>query len=128
MDEDLTEDQKYSNYCRLVETIQFIEGGGRITEDWMEHHKGVIKAYDEAFSEGFHMINLEIQSKEFRTLAQQADVIMKSLITSIQYEKTFKVGHYHLLLQRLFHMVQIVNAYYDDTGDELSSFMKNMTL
>lgn len=127
MDEDLTEDEKYSNYCRLVETIQFIEGGGRITEDWMEHHKGVIRQYHEVFSNGFRAINLEIKSKEFRTLAEQADVIMNSLITSIQYEKTFKVGHYHLLLQRLFHMVQIVNEYYDE-GDELTSFMKNMTL
>ena len=127
MEEDLTEDEKYSNYCRLVETLQFIEQGGRITEDWMEHHKGVIQQYHEAFSNGFRGLNLEIKSKEFRTLAEQADVIMNSLLTSIQYEKTFKVGHYHLLLQRLFHMVQIVNEYYDE-GDELTSFMKNMTL
>ncbi len=127
MDEDLSDDEKYSNYCRLVETIQFIEAGGRITEDWMEHHKSVIHVYHDAFPYGFQALNPEINNKEFRSLGEQAEVLMNSLLTSIQYEKTFKVGHYLLLLQRLFRMVQIVNEHHED-GDELSIFMKNMTL
>jgi hypothetical protein len=127
MEQDLTDDQKYSNYCRLVETIQFIESGGRITEDWMEHHKDVIHEYHNAFPQSFRTLNPEIKDKEFRTLAEQSDVLMNSLLTTIQYEKTFKVGHYHLLLQRLFRMLQIVYEYHDD-GDELSAFMRNMSL
>lgn len=126
-DDELTDDEKYSNYCRLVETIQFIESGGRITEDWMEHHKDVIKEYHDAFPYSFRVLNPEIKDKEFRTIAEQADVLMNSLLTCIQYEKTFKVGHYHLLLQRLLRMFQIVCEYHDD-GDELSNFMRNMTL
>jgi hypothetical protein len=127
MEQDLTDDQKYSNYCRLVETVQFIEGGGRITEDWIEHHKDVIQEYHDAFPNGFCLLNPEIKEKEFRTLAEQADVLMNSLLTSIHYEKTFKVGHYHLLLKRLQRMLQIVYEYHDD-GDELSNFMRNMSL
>ena len=127
MEQELTDDEKYSNYCRLVETIQFIESGGRITEDWMEHHKDVIHEYRDGFPDSFRALNLEIKDKEFRTLADQADVLMNSLLTSIQYEKTFKVGHYHMLLQRLFRMLEIVHEYHDD-GDELSSFMRNMSL
>jgi hypothetical protein len=127
MEQELTDDQKYSNYCRLVETIQFIESGGRITEDWMEHHKDVIREYRDGFPDSFRALNLEIKDKEFRTLADQADVLMNSLLTSIQYERTFKVGHYHMLLQRLFRMLEIVHEYHDD-GDELSNFMRNMSL
>ena len=127
MDEELSDTQKYSNYCRLLETIQFIENGGRITEDWMEHNKHVIHEYHNAFSDGFRELNLEIKDKEFRTLAEQADVLMNSLLTTIQYEKTFKVGHYHLLLQRLQRMAKIVIEYHDE-GDELSAFMQTMSL
>jgi hypothetical protein len=127
MDEELTDTQKYSNYCRLLETIQFIESGGRITEDWMEHHKDVIHEYHNAFPDSFRELNQEIKDREFRTLAEQADVLMNSLLTTIRYERTFKVGHYHLLLQRLQRMLEIVIDYYDE-GDELSAFMKNMSL
>jgi hypothetical protein len=127
MDQDLTDDEKFSNYCRLVETIQFIEGGGRITEDWIEYHKKVIQEYRNAFPDNLQTINEEIRDKEFRTLAQQADVLMNSLMTSIQYEKTFKLGQYHMLLQRLFRMVQISNQYHG-SEDELSNFMQNMSL
>lgn len=127
MEQDLTDEEKYTNYCRLVETIQFIESGGRITEDWMEHHKELIQIYRDAFPNSFQTLNPEIKDKEFRTLANESDVLMNSLLTSIQYEKTFKVGHYHMLLRRMLRMLEIVYEYYDD-GDELSNFMRNMTL
>lgn len=127
MEQDLTDEEKYTNYCRLVETIQFIENDGRITEDWMERHKELIQIYRDAFPSSFKTLNPEIKDKEFRTLASESDVLMNSLLTSIQYEKTFKVGHYHMLLCRIFRMLEIVYEYYDD-GDELSNFMRNMTL
>lgn len=127
MEQDLTDDEKYTNYCRLVETVQFIEGGGRITEDWMEYHKELIQIYRDAFPNSFQTLNPEIKDKEFRTLAGESDVLMNNLLTSIQYEKTFKVGHYHMLLRRLLRMLEIVYEYHDD-GDELSNFMRNMSL
>ena len=127
MEQELTDEQKYTNYVRLVETIQFIESGGRITEDWMEHHKGVIQEYRDGFPDSFRGMKPEIKDKEFRTLASETDVLMNSLLTSIQYEKTFKVGHYHMLLRRLLRMLEIVYEYHDD-GDELSNFMRNMSL
>lgn len=127
MEQELTDDQKYTNYVRLVETIQFIESGGRITEDWMEHHKAVIQEYREGFPDSFRTLNQEIKDKEFRTLAGETDVLMNSLLTSIHYEKTFKVGHYHMLLRRLLRMLEIVYEYHDE-GDELSNFMRNMSL
>jgi len=127
MEDELTDEQKYSNYCRLVETIRFIESGGRRTEDWMEDHKKVIQSYRDAFPNSFRAMNPEIKDKEFRTLAEQSDVLINNLLTTIHYEKTFNVDHYHKLLQRLFRMLEIVYEYYDD-GDELSTFMRNMSL
>lgn len=127
MEDELTDEEKYSNYCRLVETIQFIESGGRITEDWMERHKELIYIYRDAFPNSFQTMNPEIKDKEFRTIANESDVLMNSLLTSIQYERTFKVGHYHMLLRRMLRMLEIVYEYHDD-GDELSNFMRNMSL
>lgn len=127
IEETLTDTQRYSNYCNLVETIKFIEQGGRITEDWIEHHKGVLIQYRAAFPSSFLIMNSEIKDKEFRKIAQEADVLINSLMTSVYYEKTFKVGQYHMLLKRMFRMLEIVNENCDD-GDELATFMQNMSL
>ena len=126
-DQPLTYDEKFYNYRRLVDTIQFIDQGGRITEDWMETHKQILGEYRNAFPDSFRAVNPEIKHKEFRTLAEESGVLLDSLMTSIQYEKKFKVGHYRMLLTRMLRMVDLVNEYHDD-GDELTSFMQNMSL
>jgi len=128
MEVELTDDQKYSNYVRLLETIKYIGEGNRITEDWMDEQMLIIQGYKIAFPLSFRVLNPEIKDKEFRIKAEQADVLLNSLITSIQHEKTFKVGHYYMLLQRLLDMLHHISQYYSDDGDELSSFMRNMSL
>lgn len=124
---ELTDDEKYANYCRLLETIEFIEKGSRVTEDWMEEHKNHIQTIRQRFAEGFQNINLEIKDKEFRKLANETETIINSLMVSIQYDKTFKVGHYYILLTRMLSMFKIVCLYHGD-GDQLSEFMNKMTL
>jgi hypothetical protein len=126
-DQELTYEQKSYNYCRLVETIQFIEEEGRITEDWMEDHKTVIYEYRNAFPNSLKTLNPEFKNKEFRLLASQADVLLNSLTTSIEYEQSFKVGQYHKLLQRLLRMLEIISSH-DNTGDDLSAFLQAMSL
>lgn len=125
--EDLTDDQKFANYCRLVETIEYIESGGRITEDWMEFHKAHIHVIASFFVDGFQNLNPEIKHKEFRTIAKEVDVIMNNLLSSIQYEKTFKVGHYNILLNKILTMFKITHEFHGNQ-DELSDFMNKMSL
>lgn len=123
----LTDEEKYANYCRLLETIDFIEKGERVTEDWMEDNKHHIQAIRLAFPEGFQNVNPEIKDKEFRKLANETETIMNSLIVSIQYDKTFKVGHYYILLTRILSMFNSVCLHHGD-GDQLCEFMNKMTL
>lgn len=125
--EEIPDDQKFANYCRLIQTINFIEEENRITEDWMEEQKKFISDIREGFSMGFNNVNIEIKDRQFRTTAQETEVILNSLITSIQYDKTFKVSQYHSLLVRILKLFKIVNQYYSET-DELSEFMQKMTL
>ena len=125
--EDLTDDQKFANYCRLVETIEYIESGGRITEDWMEFHKAHIHTIASFFTEGFQNLSPEIKAQEFRKIAKEVDVIMNNLLSSIHYEKTFKVGHYNILLNKILIMFKLSHEFHEKE-DELSEFMKNMSL
>lgn len=125
--EDLSDETKFANYCRLLETIEYIESGGRITEDWMESQKEHIQTIARFFVDGFQDLNPEIENKEFRTITREADVIMNSLLTSIHYDKTFKVGHYNILLNKMLIMFKICCGFHEGR-DELSEFMNNMTL
>jgi hypothetical protein len=125
--EDLTDDQKFANYCRLVETIEYIESGGRITEDWMECQKTHIHTIASFFTEGFQNLNPEIKTQEFRKIAKEVDVIMNNLLSSIHYEKTFKVGHYNILLNKILIMFKLSHEFHEKE-DELSEFMNNMSL
>lgn len=125
--EDLTDEQKFANYCRLVETIEYIESGGRITEDWMEIQKNHIQLIGNFFVDGFQNLNPEIENKDFRTIGKEADVILNNLLSSIHYNKTFKVGHYNILLNKILLMFKISYEFHGNE-DELSDFMNNMTL
>jgi hypothetical protein len=125
--EELTDDQKYNNYCRLLNAVNYIEEGQRITEDWMEEQKNIIHQIKSAFQSGFRNINPEIKDKEFRNLAVQAETLSNSLYNSVEYDKTFKVGHYHLFLTKILAMLDIVCKYYGEE-EELSTFMNKMTL
>lgn len=125
--EELTDDEKHANYCRLVETIEFIEKNGRITEDWMEEQKDFIRDIRAYFSQGIQTLNPEIKEKEFRTIANESEVLLTSLLNSIYFDNTFKIGHYHILLKRFLRMFAIVCQQTAAT-DELTDFMKNMKL
>jgi hypothetical protein len=125
--EELTDDQKHANYCRLIETIGFIEKNGRITEDWMEEQKKFIKDIREYFYQGIQTLNPEIKEKEFRTIANESEILLNSLLTCIYFDNTFKIGHYHNLLKRLLRMFVITYEQTSET-DELTDFMQKMRL
>lgn len=125
--EELSDDQKFANYCRLLEAIEHIESGGRITEDWMEAQKEHIERIAVFFVDGFKSLSPEIKDKEFRTIAQQADTMLTSLLTSIYYDKTFNVGHYNILLNKILVLFKLTHEFHG-SSDELSEFMNKMTL
>ena len=125
--EDLSDEKKFANYCRLLETIEFIESGGRITEDWMELQKEHILEMQNFFTQGFKNLNPEIKSEEFRSAAKEADTLMNSLLKTIYYDRTFEVRHYNILLNKLLIMFKVCITYHGDE-DELTEFMNTMTL
>lgn len=93
----------------------------------MEEQKKFIGDIREGFSMGFHNVNPEIKDRGFRTTAQETETILNSLITSIEYDKTFKVSQFHSLLTRILKLFKTVSQYYSET-EELTEFMQKMTL
>ncbi len=95
-----TKDQRVHNYNKIVETINFITSSGRITEDWMYEHGGMILVYRD-WIPNYNLIDPETESAEFRKKCYETEVLMSNLVESIQKTKTFNVKFYLMLLQHM---------------------------
>lgn len=112
----------YENYCRLVETIRFIEEKRRITEDWMEEHKHQIMTYRDVFP-NISEVNEDCEDNEFRTRARAAEALLAQLVREIHRTNTFGVSIYWMLCVHMRRMVEIV---YDET--DLMDLMSSMSI
>jgi hypothetical protein len=128
--EELSDEQKYANYVRLLNAITHIETHQNLDKDksWMEEQKGhIMTIYEIAFPDGIENTNPEIDDPNFRRLAKDTSKVMNNLVASIENTDTFKVGVFYILLKNIVGMLDIVWAHYGE-GDELSEFMNKMTL
>lgn len=110
------------NYRRLVATIEFLKSKKRITEDWMEDHKQVIFEYRQAFP-NVAEANEEVTDREFRTIANRAELFLADLIREIKLTRFFTVEDYYELCMCFYNMCQ-----YLYTQDELCDMLGGMKL
>lgn len=125
---------KQANYNKIVEAINFILSGGRITEDWMEEHKTRILMYREWIPD-YNLIDPEIENEEFRKKAYETEVLMRNLVEAIVRTKTFNVKFYLMLLQHMGwltdkekELLNAVNPKNDSVDEKLSEMVRRMGL
>lgn len=97
----------YENYLRVLETIQSIESGARLTEDWFQEHISHIFKYREVFP-NIGRINEDVEDAEFRKKAAEAETLLSNLVHEINSRKIFTVKTYLLLNKRLKDLTEIM--------------------
>ena len=105
MDTEYSDDERYTNYKFLENTIRHVRNQERITEDWMEEHKARIIAYRE-FWHDMTRLNPEIKEYWFRALAVEAETLLTLLYEEILETKSFTVEAYHAFNECVYKMAQ----------------------
>jgi hypothetical protein len=95
-----TDEQKNENWLQVFNAIQFLENGGRITEDWMEEQKYHILKWRD-WIPNFSTMNSEVEESEFRAQCLHAEETMQNLVTMIKETKTFNTDAYLCLLKSI---------------------------
>lgn len=125
MDEDpvsgLTDYQKHQNFLKILRTTQYLDDGGRITEDWMEEHKAMILQYRE-WIDDYTDVNEEITEPGFRKCCRDAETLISHLVHSIWSTRTFEVKIYHIFMRHMKQIIETVNT--DDEMSDLLSMLK----
>jgi len=120
MDE-YSDEKKESNYQFLLDAIEHVECGYRITEDWIQEHSEKILFYRE-FWPDLSRVNPEIRDHRFRAWAVEVETLLSSLCRDIKKYRTFPVGDYHQFNLCAKRMTESFNN--DDDFVELMSMLK----
>jgi len=112
----------FGNYLRLVETIQTLEAGVRLTEDWYEEHKQHILTYRKEFP-NFSNINEDFEDSEFRTKAKEVELVLNSLVREVKMKTLFNTKTYLILNKLLKEMCELIW-----TQEELSEILGKMSM
>ena len=120
-DFELTEQEKHQNFLTILRTTQYLDDGGRITEDWMEDHKRLILQYREWIND-YTDVNEEITEPSFRKCCRETETLLSHLCHSIWSQKTFDVKIYHIFMRHMKQIIETVNT--DDEMADLLSMMK----
>lgn len=117
-----SDSEKLDNYMEIVNTLKFLDSGGRVTEDWMERHKWVIQRWrDWVFD--YSEVNREVEEKVFRKTCNETETLISYLVQSIRTTKTFDVKVYYILLTKMKYICDnIIHA------DELEMLMSRMNM
>ena len=117
-----TDEQKNQNWLHVFNAIQFLEKGGRITEDWMEEQKYHILKWRD-WIPNFSTINSEVEESEFRLKCEYTENIMQKLVMMIKETKTFDTNAYLCLLKGIDYIRASVT-----TVDDISEWLEMMTM
>jgi hypothetical protein len=115
-------DDPHRNYLRLKDTVQYLQAGGRITEDWLYEHTAYIMKYNEIFGK-LSEVNLEVDDFEFRKLAEDTELLLQMLIESIIEDEWFNLKYYLKLNINLIKMCEILQL-----GEDLDMVMSALTI
>lgn len=119
---EFTEEEKHQNYCRIVRTIEFLQNGGRITEDWLIENIEHIKMYRSWIAD-FSMVNEEREDREFRKCCQETETLMQYLSRTVNMSDYFDPKVYLIFLQ---HMKKLCDMIMDE--DDLEQCMKMLSM
>jgi hypothetical protein len=118
---ELTAEEKESNYEFLINAIQHVERGRRITEDWIHEQSKRILYYRD-FWPDLSRVNPDITDHRFRSWAVEVETLLTSLCSDIKKYRTFPVGDYHRFNMCVKRMSETFET--DDDFVKLMSMMK----
>lgn len=118
----LTDQQKYRNYLTLIKTIDYIESGQRITEDWMIDNKNEILKYREWIKD-YSKVNDDVENQDFRKICEDTEDTIQYLCKSIEKTNTFDTAVYVTLLRLIKEICDFLF-----TDEEIDGLMKMMSL
>ena len=117
-----SDNERYQNYMQIVNTLNFFENNGHITEDWMEENKWIIEKWRD-WIDDYSQINSEVNEKAFRKACSEIETLISYLIKSIRATKTFDTKVYYILLQKMKYICD--NLF---TAAEMEELMNSMSL
>lgn len=120
--QEFNDEEKNQNYCQIVRTIQFLENGGRITEDWMVENIDYIKMY-RGWIADFSKVNEEREDREFRKCCEETETLMQYLSRTVHTSDYFDPKVYLLFLR---HMKKLCDMLFAE--DELEACMRMLSM
>jgi hypothetical protein len=120
-----TYDEKYNNYCILVNAISEIDNSYKFSKDWFIKHKALIILYRDWISD-YSKVHPEIEDLEYRQNAFNIEFLLTYLCDQIKNYGNFDIGAYRRLNVSIKFVVDYMLSKED--ADELSSFMQNLAM
>lgn len=92
--------QRENNYLELVAAIQYLDRNGRLTEDWLEDSRRLIRKY-RIWWPNMRFINEEITDLDFRKICGEAEVLLAELMRGVHANDFVNVKLYAMFLKKL---------------------------
>jgi hypothetical protein len=99
-DEKMDDSQRENNYLELVAAIEYIERAGRLSEDWLEDSRALIRKY-RTWWPNMAFMNQEIQDKEFRKMCGEAELLLAELIRGVHANDFVNVKLFGIFLNKV---------------------------
>jgi hypothetical protein len=119
---ELDDNQKNMNYRMLIDNINYIRDGQRITEDWISDQIVYLKMCRDQFSDMSQM-NVEITDKRWRGMADDCELMLSQLLWEYSETKRMSIELYLKFCENIKRML----AYYA-TDDDLTSSIDTMSM
>jgi hypothetical protein len=99
-DEKMDDNQRENNYLELVGAIEYLKRNGRLSEDWLEDSRALIRKY-RIWWPNMAFMNQEIQDKDFRKMCGEAELILAELMRGVQSNDFVNVKLYSIFLKKV---------------------------
>ncbi len=96
----MDDNQRENNYLELVGAIEYLKRNGRLSEDWLEDSRALIRKY-RIWWPNMAFMNQEIQDKDFRKMCGEAELILAELMRGVQSNDFVNVKLYSIFLKKV---------------------------
>lgn len=98
--EEMTDDIKHNNYLELVAAVEYLNRNGRLSEDWLEETRELIKKY-RIWWPNLTFVNEDIKDAEFRKACGESELLLSELIRGIRSNDFINAKLLHIFLKKL---------------------------
>lgn len=116
----LTDEQKHRNYKEIVETLDYIEAGGRITEDFLCECKWMIIKWRD-WIPNFRVINEDNETTVFRQMCANLEDLMTELYRATMMKNDLDLKLFTIFLRN---MKRMCDTTFED--DDLTDMLNSM--